>query len=109
MSTAPRIESELARRYQIRIETAADGVGVVHVVDVEAITPEHRDGAILFSAHTRDAADELVAAIGKRTTDGDGWVLRQYWSGGLREHGELSARVAREYCRVLGERGASWD
>jgi hypothetical protein len=109
-TSAERLESELERRYVIAVERS----GVVHVYDTDEAVPGStilppRDGWPVFSTHTRDAAEELVAVVARRGTDGDCWVIRWLWYGSLRDLGDLRHRLGLEYCRVLGERGASWD
>jgi hypothetical protein len=105
MSTAPRIESELDRRYLITVEPS----GVVHVYDTDEAVPGStilppRDGWPVFSTYLEEHALELVRGVAVRTRDGDGWILRCPWSGSLRDVGDLRYKLGLAFARVLGGR-----
>lgn len=104
MSTAaPRIESELQRRYLITVEPS----GVVHLRDTNDRNARD-EGWPVFSAHTDDVALWLVASFAVRSRDGDGWVTRAPWSGSLRDVGDLQHKLGLTYDAILGERGETW-
>jgi hypothetical protein len=105
MSTAPRVESELGRRYQIRV----DAGGAIRIVDTRTATLEQLDGVVLFSTHEPDVAEAILPVVAWRSREGDGWIVRCPWSGSLRDRGDLMFRLAREYAAELGRRGASWE
>lgn len=99
MTAAARSESELERRYQIRIEVS----GVVHVLDTHDASAWD-DGWPVFSTHLEAHAQELVRGIAKRTVDGDGWIVRA-WHGSTRDLGELRHKLGLAYDALLERLG----
>jgi hypothetical protein len=100
--------SELERRYQIRIDLIGRETGVVHVYDRETTPPEEMHGAIVFSTHTESGAEEIVRCFSKRDRDGNGWVLRQSWTGSGFDVGGMRHEMRVAWTHVLAERGRAW-
>lgn len=100
MTAAHRIELE--RGFQIRIELS----GAILIVDVDATPPEQRDGVLLLATRDRELAEAAVAAVAVRCRDGNGWVLRWPWHGGMRDQGELTAKLAQACVEESARRGA---
>lgn len=91
-------DPHLGRRWLITVVST----GIVHAYDTTQWPQQFRDGWPIYSTDTREEAEALIAAFSCRTIDGDGWMLRRFWGGSVRDVGELRAALARMHPYVRG-------